>query len=271
MLMQRLLLPTLILNLFPAAVSAGEPPLEQELRAQLEDGVLQGDPQRMKTGDSEFLAIHMPADRDKTRGAVILLHDQGGNADSSQVIHPLRTGLPDHGWETLSLQLPLSARDAPTARSTAFFDTSIKRIDFAVKALEEQNMYNICLLGHGLGANLALHWQANQGAESVRALVLVAMDGGPSNLMEDLKKAQLPILDVIGDRDLEARPEQAHLRRKAAREAENPAYRQLFIQGADRVFRGQEDLLQARIRAWISRVMEGKETELSETDDTSPN
>ncbi len=66
-----------------------------------------GDEQVMlASGKERVLALWHPANVGTPKGVVILLPGDGESADWPRVIGPLRRGLPDHGWHTLSLTLP---------------------------------------------------------------------------------------------------------------------------------------------------------------------
>ena len=60
----------------------------------------------LKSGKERVLALWHPANVGTPKGVVILLPGDGESADWPRVIGPLRRGLPDHGWHTLSLTLP---------------------------------------------------------------------------------------------------------------------------------------------------------------------
>ncbi|MFL9813354.1 alpha/beta hydrolase family protein [Stutzerimonas sp. VN223-3] len=63
----------------------------------------------LQAGEKEFVALWRPANVGVPKGLVILLPGDGESADWPRGIGPLRRGLPDHGWHTLSLSVP----DAP--------------------------------------------------------------------------------------------------------------------------------------------------------------
>ncbi len=63
----------------------------------------------LHTGGEEFAALWRPANVGVPRGAIILLPGDGESADWPRGIGPLRRGLPEHGWHTLSLSLPDSS------------------------------------------------------------------------------------------------------------------------------------------------------------------
>lgn len=69
----------------------------------------------LKEGDDDFVALWRPANVGSPKGVIILLPGEGESADWPSGIGPLRRGLPDHGWHTLSLSLPDSPALIPTA------------------------------------------------------------------------------------------------------------------------------------------------------------
>ncbi len=232
---------------------------EQRIRAHIEERISAADALSLKTGDTEFLAIHMAAQTEQAHGAVILLHDRGANPDWLAVIQPIRMGLPAHGWQTLSLQMPVAASDARMGAEDRLIADALPRITFAVESLVVQNIHNIGLLGHGLGARMATHWLARGHAEEVRAFVAVSLTADPhdrtNNTLADLEKITIPMLDIYGSRDIGSTVDSATHRKAAALKAGNQAYRQLRIEGADHQFNGHNELLLGRIRAWLSRTM----------------
>ncbi|MFV0456387.1 MAG: alpha/beta hydrolase family protein [Pseudomonas sp.] len=60
----------------------------------------------LQSSDGSFMALWRPANVAESKGLVILLPGEGESADWPRGIGPLRRGLPDHGWHTLSVSLP---------------------------------------------------------------------------------------------------------------------------------------------------------------------
>ena len=67
---------------------------------------------RLDADGHPFLGIHTEADSGGPRRAVIVLHGRGFHPDWPEVAAPLRIELPEHGWETLSLQMPVLGKSA---------------------------------------------------------------------------------------------------------------------------------------------------------------
>lgn len=73
----------------------------------------------LNAADENFVALWRPANDGDPKGVVILLPGEGESADWPRGIGPLRRGLPDHGWHTLSLSLPDAPAPAPRASGEA--------------------------------------------------------------------------------------------------------------------------------------------------------
>ncbi len=69
----------------------------------------------LSAGGEDVVALWQPANVGEPKGLIILLPGQGESADWPSGIGPLRRGLPDHGWQTLSLSLPDSGTLLPSA------------------------------------------------------------------------------------------------------------------------------------------------------------
>jgi pimeloyl-ACP methyl ester carboxylesterase len=87
-----------------------EPDFDREHRLvnQIADAVIDGDVEylRLKNG-REIFSIFMESEADKPKGGIIILHNRGQHANWSDTIKPLRTGLTEKGWHTLSVQMPV--------------------------------------------------------------------------------------------------------------------------------------------------------------------
>ncbi len=60
----------------------------------------------LETNSDRTLSLFYPATEPVPLGAVILLPDEHSHPDWPEDMHPLRTGLSDHGWDTLSIAMP---------------------------------------------------------------------------------------------------------------------------------------------------------------------
>ena len=104
---------------------------EQRWATQILDSQMIGEAAWLKVKADKFLALYNPAA--KPKGGVILMHDAGLNPDWPDVISPLRRELPEHGWTTLSLQMPLLPQNAPLTAFGPIIDETPQRIRAALR------------------------------------------------------------------------------------------------------------------------------------------
>lgn len=236
--------------------------LVRELRIvdEIRDGIVVGEPVWLQAGPLRFLAIHAESELDEVRGGAIILHGRNANPTWVDVVQPLRAGLPGSGWETLALQLPVTAADAATGAATDLIPESFPRIAAAVEFFRRRGITDLVLIGHSLGARMAVEYLAAGGAPEIRALVAVGLPAGRARdrgTLAALEKIRLPLLDIYGSRDAASVLNSASRRAAAARRGGNGGYRQLRVAGADHFFRGLDETLLARVRAWMARALSG--------------
>ena len=229
---------------------------EKRWSEQITDSLLVGDPVDLKAGDMPFLGIFTAASNGSTNLAAIIVHGVGVHPDWPEVIYPLRSELPEHGWSTLSIQMPILANDAPIEDYLPLFDEVAPRLNAAISYLREQGNKTIVVIAHSLGASMAARFVADNPKSGVNGLVLISMSvieiDARMNGALALENIKLPVLDIYGSRDLENVLSSGGARAKAAaRGAGNTDYRQIPIEGGDHFFIGVEDELVRRVYGWL--------------------
>ena len=251
----------LLTGLLLIALHAGATDVLKERRwaEQLRDGLLSGEALELSADGRPFLAIDTPASGEPVRGAVILLHGMGAHPDWPEVIHPLRLELPERGWRTLAIQLPVLSNDAARDAYAALYPDAFARIRAAIDYLRKREIDDIVIVGHSLGAAMGAAFLAGQEGDNgpVRAFVGIGM---PADSEASLARITLPVLDLYGAQDLDGVRASAPLRRQAAHKAGNTHYRQAEIPGADHFFTGLDATLVSRVDAWLRRQVTTKET-----------
>ena len=90
-------------------------------------------------------------------GAVVI-HGTGVHPNWADVIQPLRVGLTEQGWHTLSIQMPVLANEASHDDYTAVFPEAPARIDAAVRYLKkEMGVKRVVLIAHSLGSSMTAY------------------------------------------------------------------------------------------------------------------
>jgi pimeloyl-ACP methyl ester carboxylesterase len=236
-------------------IAASDIEKENRWSQQFVDDLVVGESCQLKAGTTEFTGIFTEASAGPTGRAVILAHGIGVHPDWPEIINPLRSELPEHGWSTLSIQMPILANDAPLKDYLPLFDEAGPRIEAAVKFLRDQGNNTIVLIGHSLGAAMAASYLANNTQHGLQGLVIIGLGvidlDDRMNGVLALEKIQIPVLDLYGSRDLETVLDSVKTRAMAARKAGNKSYRQTEIEGADHFFIGMEDTLNRRVYGWL--------------------
>jgi hypothetical protein len=237
--------------LLPAAPSAAQD-YEREARwaSEVIPTVLVGEPVRIKASSGrEFLALYAPvAARDAP--TVVLVHGVGVHPDHG-IIGTLRTGLHDQGFTTVSIQMPVAAKEAQLADyHPALFPDAVDRIAVAGRWVRARHSGPLILLSHSMGA-----WMSNEYFDQFyrmtpyTAWVAMGLTGGYSWTM---RRYGFPILDLLGENDLPP-VVAAKGRRRFALDSQNGS-KQVEIAGADHHFAMREKPLQDAIIAFIRDV-----------------
>ena len=242
------------------AAAAADLAKEKRWSEQISDSLLVGEAVQLDAGGTAFMGIFSEAADGPTGRAVILAHGMGVHPDWPDIINPLRSDLPDHGWSTLSIQMPVLANEAELKDYAPLFDEIAPRIEAAVSFLQERDNHTIVLLGHSLGASMAASYLSGNGQQKIQGFIAVGMSVNAENERMNsalaLEKIRIPILDLYGSRDLQTVLESVKTRQKAAGKAGNTEYRQLEIEGADHFFVGMEDTLNRRVYGWLKTNFE---------------
>jgi pimeloyl-ACP methyl ester carboxylesterase len=244
----------LIFMLWQTPGAASDLQKEQRWAEQISDSLLSGEVCELKTAETPFMGIYTEAEQGPTGRAVILVHGIGAHPDWPEVVHPLRVGLPEHGWSTLSIQMPILANDAELKDYLPLFDESGPRLKAAADYLHQQGAKTVVIVGHSLGASMAARFVAdNPGAVDglvIIGLTVIELDEKMNGALA-LEKITLPVFDLYGSRDLDGVLKSSDSRARAARKAGNQNYRQLAIEGGDHFFVGTEDELVRRVYGWL--------------------
>ncbi len=254
---------------------------ERAWAAALEGGPLAGERTWLQAEGIDFPALWRPSQRRHTAGAVILIPGRDAHPAWPEAIEPLRRALPRRGWATLSLAVPHPWDSGGLALGRA-------RLKAALAFLVERGIRNIALAGHREGALLAA-WFASRREEDapLRALVLLSLPQPPPTApaldgAALIRRLDLPMLDVVGEREAREDPAWLDARLEAASQAPvpegmvplapsprsrglsvarsgNPGYRQAIVPGGGADFSGREDWLAKIVSSWLNRVAPGME------------
>jgi len=228
---------------------------EKRWADQIVDSLIDGEAEYLKAGDVEFLAIYTEAEEPTGRAALVL-HGIGVHPNWSQVVYPLRTGLPSLGWSTLSLQMPVLPNEAAHEEYAPLFEEVAPRIQAGIAFLKDHGAKEIAIVAHSLGAAMASFYLAGE-PEGVAAFVGIGMSGGTKDPRMDnvvsLAKLRVPVLDLYGQNDLEEVLGTSNARAKAAEQ--NPGYSQAQVPDANHFFDGHEQDLMKIVGDWLNETV----------------
>ena len=236
------------------------PDLEREKRMALEveDAVLDGDVIYLKDkSDHEFMAIDMLTE-DESKGAVIILHGRGFHANWQDAVHPLRTQLPEKGWRTLSLQMPVLEKTAKYFDYYPVFPFATPRIQAGIKYLKSQGVDNIIILAHSCGAHMAFNWVRQHGSQGINGFIGVGM--GATDYKQPMIKpfpllsVEVPMLDVYGGEDYPAVKRLAPERLRMLKASGHKKSKQIIVPEANHYFTDKGDELVEPVVEWLDNL-----------------
>ncbi|MBF0265223.1 MAG: DUF3530 family protein [Gammaproteobacteria bacterium] len=217
----------------------------------------------------KYLAFYAKQNLLDERGTIIILHDKESHPDWKNIIRPLRTELPDTGWNTLSLQLPiLDKQVASFEELDRFYKKSYERINGAIFYLNSQKARNVMVVAYGSSAMSALSYISNQSKLTSLRLPVAAVSAialiSPYSVAEEkfidqelnlFELIQIPTLDLYGADDLDIVKKYAKTRKSIARRSGNRRYMQQKIANADHFYMGQAETVVKRIHSFFLSVL----------------
>ena len=231
---------------------------EQRWANEIVDAILVGEPVWLEAGDRSFLSIYTEPAGAARRGAVILVHGVGVHPDWPDVINPLREGLPEHGWATLSLQMPVLDAEAGVNEYYRLFPEVLPRLDAGMRYLRAQGYQTVVVAGHSLGSQMAAYWVSQARDTELKGFIAVGLSGaertGHGATLDYLAGITVPTLDIFGEHDLRTVKKTTAARAAAARRAGNTAYVQVEVEGAGHMFRGSDAPLVEAVVKWLGGI-----------------
>ncbi len=206
----------------------------------------------------DFLSIYTESDLDTAKGAVIIMHGRGHHPNWAEVVYPLRTGLPEFGWHTLSIQVPVLSNDASFYDYLNIKEETQPRIEAAITFLQQKDIKNIILLAHSCSVHMAVDWLHKHPNAGVNAFIGIGMGstdiGQPMLEPFPLEDIKIPILDIRGENDYPAVIAKAPQRLKNMRQAGNSKSAQRMVPKSDHYFTNRGKALLEEIADWLDTL-----------------
>ena len=250
---------TIILLLTIPITQASDLAKEKRWAEQLVDAIFDGEAITLKDGELAFLAIYTPSSNSDSTDTAIILHGLGVHPDWDQVIRPLRSGLPENGWGTLSLQMPVLANGVAYEEYAPLFKEVPGRINAGINYLKQNGAKRIVIISHSLGAAMGAYYLATNPPDLVTGFVGIGMSGGGKhkemNNVALLKSVHVPVLDLYGENDLDSVLASANARKQSLESRKSPASSQnsmqIMVPDADHFFDGQNEALLKEVSIWL--------------------
>ena len=231
---------------------------EKRLGDQIVDAIFDGEPVYLEADGHEFLAVHMQSEAEEVKGAALILHGRGLHPNWETIVHPLRTALPEQGWDTLAIQLPVLGKEAKYFDYVPLIPEAYPRIEAAIAYLREQGAKRIVLIAHSCGAHMAMNWIDENSDSAIDGYIGIGMGATdykqPMVKPFPLARMSVPVLDIYGSNDYPAVLRMAPERKAMIEQAGNPHSAQRLIDGAEHYFNGHNDALVEAISDWLSRL-----------------
>jgi predicted alpha/beta-hydrolase family hydrolase len=206
-------------------------------------GIVVGDPIwiGLKSG-RKFLAIYAPSP--KAASGVIVVHGLGLHPDWS-LINTLRSRLPEHGYATLSVQMPVLAAEAKGERYPPLFPEAAERLGAAVAWLRGKGMKKVAIVSHSMGARMTSYFLSHAGDARIDAWIAIGITGE----IVLPEKFRAPVLDLYGEKDYPGVLDGAAARAAVIRKIRGSG--QVQVAGADHFFAGMEGELVRQVRQFL--------------------
>ncbi len=231
---------------------------ENRLYSEIVDSIIDGDPVWFEKANHKFLGIYTKTEAEQVKGDILILHGRGLHPDWQDVIGPLRVGLTDHGWNTLSIQLPVLPKQSTYYDYLGTFPDAVQRINLALAYLKNKNSKKTIMIAHSCGFHMANTWLKYNSPGNLSAFVGIGMGATDTGqqMVDDFyfDKLNTPLLDVYGEHDFLS-VMGLNLARKILIEfTDNPKSMQLEIPGADHYFKDKGSELTKAIADWLDTL-----------------
>lgn len=235
---------------------------EKRMANEIVDTILDGEAVFLKSDNLEFLTIFTEADNAK--GVAIILHGRGFHPDWQDAINPLRVGLVESGWSTLSVQMPVLEKQAKYYDYVPVFPEALPRIEAAIKYargnINNKHDDKMILIAHSCGAHMAMAWVEKNIKISQKIDAYIGIGMGATDYKQPMEKPfpldklTVPILDVYADGDYPAVLKMAPERLAMIKQAGNNKSEQIIVTDSAHYFEDRGEELTKVISQWLQSL-----------------
>ena len=226
---------------------------EQRWREQVEDSIMDGEAVDLVVEGQEIFAIYTEAEDGSDKG-MIVVHGTGIHPNWQQVVQPIRVEMAAHGWNTLSIQMPILHNEAQYEEYVALYPEVPPRLRAAEAFLKDRGIQTLLIAAHSQGATMSSYYLSRHPSD-VKGLIAIGMGATQKdshiNSAQSLKKITIPVLDLYGDDDLPGVLDTVDARTESS--AHNTQYSQQMIKDANHFFDGMDDELVSAVAGWAQQ------------------
>ena len=251
--MRPLIIAWITLLMLAAPVAASDLEKEQRWREQVEDSIMDGEAVDLVVEGRKIFAIYMEAEDGSDKG-MIVVHGTGIHPNWQQVVQPIRVEMAAHGWNTLSIQMPILHNEAQYDEYVALYPEVPPRLRAAEAFLKDRGIQTLLIAAHSQGATMSSYYLSRHPSD-VKGLIAIGMGATQKdshiNSAQSLKKITIPVLDLYGDDDLPGVLDTVDARTESS--AHNVQYSQQMIKDANHFFDGMDDELVSAVAGWAQQ------------------
>ncbi len=236
----------LALLLVAACAQAADYARELKWANEVIPGVVVGDPVFLEQANAhKFLTLFTATANAKA--AVIVVHGLGVHPDWG-LIGVLRSQLAEHGYTTLSVQMPVLASEAVAEDYTATFPEADERLQHAVAFLQAKGYRKIAIVSHSMGSLMTHAYLGKHPDAPIAAWVAIGMGAAVG-----YADVNMPVLDLYGQNDLaqvlnNAKQRGASLQGKAKSE-------QMVVPDTDHFFNDRDAVLVQSVQRYLAKTL----------------
>jgi pimeloyl-ACP methyl ester carboxylesterase len=242
----------ILLCLLAPVIGFAAPDYEREKRwdEEITPGIIVGEPVYLsQKNQHKFLAIYTEAANPKM--GVVVVHGLGIHPDWD-MIGRLRQRLPDFGYATLSVQMPILAVDAKPQAYIELFPEAVERLQLAVDYLKGKGLDRIAIVSHSMGSRMSHEYLSRKpsGVSAWAALGMpVDFTTGAAITYDGIK---VPVLDLYGEDDFPQVLAGADKRKASLKSVKGS--KQVKISGADHFYAGHEEEMIEVVKDFLDSV-----------------
>ena len=193
---------------------------------------------------ARFLTIYTEAP--KAKAGLVIVHGIGVHPDWG-LICTLRGALADHGYTTLSAQIPVLAQQAEPEEYRSTLGEAGERLKVTVDFLRAKGYTKIAIVSHSMGSRMTHYYLTGDSRAPISAWVCIGWGSEG-----DFSQSKLPVLDLYGENDPPAVLKGA--KQRAASFNHLQRSRQLMAPRADHFFNGQQAELVRYVSDFLDKL-----------------